>query len=160
MEVYWNKRTFLHEKGSALSRLVLDPNIITETRQLIIVDRENANKWKMTERVPCGSFSWSLFLLGHPQHLTIIRRRIEFHATNNYFSVLNNSLSLTQLACNYLLWAGASEGRILIKFFRNWGGSNLFYSQPGEGHSQFLVRKKITPCRFYFVYTSKATSQD
>ena len=131
----------------------------------------------MTERVPCESFSWSLFLLGHPQHLTIIRRRIEFHATNNYCSVLNNCLSLTQLACNYLLfnalgkvrfllgeggggWAGASEGRILIKFFRNWGGSNLFYSQPGEGHSQFLVRKKITPCRFYFVYTSKATSQD
>ena len=125
-------------------------------------------------------FSWSLFLLGHPQHLTIIRRRIEFHATNNYFSVLNNFLSLTQLACNYLLfnalgkvrfllgggggggsgWAGALEGRILSKFFTNWGGSNLFYSQPGEGHSQFLVRKKITPCRFYFVYTSKATSQD
>ena len=113
----------------------------------------------MTERVPCGSFSWSLFLLGHPQHLTIIRRGIEFHATNNYFSELNNCLSLTQLACNYLLFnalgkvrfllggggggsAGASEGRILIKFFRNWGGSNLFYSQPGEGHSQFLVRKK------------------
>ena len=44
MEVYWNKRTFLHKKGSALSRLVLDPNIITETRQLIVVDRENANK--------------------------------------------------------------------------------------------------------------------
>ena len=44
MEVYWNKRTFLHKTGSALSRLVLDPNIITETRQLIVVDRENANK--------------------------------------------------------------------------------------------------------------------
>ena len=145
----------------------------------------------MTERVPCESFSWSLFLLGHPQHLTIIRRRIEFHATNNYCSVLNNCLSLTQLACNYLLfnalgkvrfllggggggggggWGGggggggggpgALEGRILSKFFTDWGGSNLFYSQPGEGHSQFLVRKKITPCRFYFVYTSKATSQD
>ena len=57
-------------------------------------------------------------------------------------------------------WARASEGiRVLSKFFTNWGGSNLFYSQPGEGHS-FFTRKKITPCRFYFVYTRKATSQD
>ena len=57
-------------------------------------------------------------------------------------------------------WAGASEGRVLSTFLTNWGGTNLFYSQPGEGHRQFLVRKKITPCRFYFVYTSKVTSQD
>ena len=56
-------------------------------------------------------------------------------------------------------WAGASEGRVISKFFTNWGGSNLFYSQPGEGHS-FFGKEKITPCRFYFVYTSKATSQD
>ena len=45
------------------------------------------------------------------------------------------------------------------QLFTNWGGSNLFYSQPGEGHS-FSGKEKITPCRFYFVYTSKATSQD
>ena len=32
---------------------------------------------------------------------------------------------------------GASEGRVISKFFTNWGGSNLFYSQPGEGHSFF-----------------------
>ena len=34
-------------------------------------------------------------------------------------------------------WAGASEGRVISKFLSNWGGSNLFYSQPGEGHSFF-----------------------
>ena len=55
--------------------------------------------------------------------------------------------------------AGALDGRVLSKFFTNWGRSNLFYSQPGEGHS-FFGKEKITPCRFYFVYTSKATSQD
>ena len=27
--------------------------------------------------------------------------------------------------------AGASEGRVTSKFFTNWGGSNLFYWQPG-----------------------------
>ena len=32
---------------------------------------------------------------------------------------------------------GASEGRVISKFFTNWGGPNLFYSQPGEGHSFF-----------------------
>ena len=45
----------------------------------------------------------------------------------------------------------ASEGRVLSKFFTNWGGSNLFYSKPGEDHSYF-GKEKITPCRFYFVY--------
>ena len=45
-------------------------------------------------------------------------------------------------------WGGASEGRVLSKFFTNWGGSNLFYSKPGEGHSFFGKEKKITPCRF------------
>ena len=34
-------------------------------------------------------------------------------------------------------WAGASEGRVISNFFTNWEGSNLFYSQPGEGHSFF-----------------------
>ena len=55
--------------------------------------------------------------------------------------------------------AGASDERVLSKFFTYWGGSVLFYSQPGEGHSLFC-KDKITPCRFYFVYTSKATCQD
>ena len=56
-------------------------------------------------------------------------------------------------------WAGASEGRALSKFVTNWGGSNLFYSQLGEGHN-FFGKEKIAQCRFYFVYTCKATSQD
>ena len=51
------------------------------------------------------------------------------------------------------------RGGSLVIFFTNWGGSNLFYSQPGEGDS-FFGKEKITPCRFYVVYTSKATSQD
>ena len=41
----------------------------------------------------------------------------------------------------FFIWgglAGASEGRVISKFFTNWGGSNLFFfSQPGEGHSFF-----------------------
>ena len=32
---------------------------------------------------------------------------------------------------------GASEGRVISKFFTNWEGSNLFYSQPVGGHSFF-----------------------
>ena len=39
-------------------------------------------------------------------------------------------------------WARASDGRVLSKFFTNWEGSNLFSSQPGEGHS-FLARKTL-----------------
>ena len=54
---------------------------------------------------------------------------------------------------------GLRRGGSVANFFINWGGSNLFYSQPGEGHSSF-GKEKITPCRFYYVYTSKATSQD
>ena len=30
-------------------------------------------------------------------------------------------------------WAGASEGRVISKFFTNWGGSNRFHSQLAEG---------------------------
>ena len=40
-------------------------------------------------------------------------------------------------------WAGASDERVLSKFFKYWGGSVLFYSQPGEGHSLF-GNEKIT----------------
>ena len=41
-------------------------------------------------------------------------------------------------------WVGASEGRVISKFFTNWGGSNLFYSQLGEGHSFFWQGKKYS----------------
>ena len=40
-------------------------------------------------------------------------------------------------------WAGSSDGRVLTKFFTNWGGSNLLYFQPGEGHSFFIYQKTI-----------------
>ena len=39
------------------------------------------------------------------------------------------------------VWAGALEGRVISKYFTNWGGSNLFDTQPGEGHSFFLQGK-------------------
>ena len=66
---------------------------------LSIVKMQTSEKWRREFPV-YHPFSWSLFLLGHPQHLTIIRRRIELHTTNNYFSVLNNCLNLTRLTCN------------------------------------------------------------
>ena len=97
----------------------------------------------MTERVPCESFSWSLFLLGHPQHLTIIRRRIEFHATNNYFSVLNNCLSLTQLACNY--WGGGGGGPGLRR-----GGSLLSFLEIGEGQTCFILNRGRVTVSFWY----------
>ena len=40
-------------------------------------------------------------------------------------------------------WVGAMEGRVISKYFTYWGGTNLFYTQPGEGHSFFLARKKL-----------------
>ena len=49
------------------------------------------------------------------------------------------------------------------------GGSLVIFLQMGKGKpvsfstgkgSQFFGQGKITQCRFYFVYTSKATSQD
>ena len=38
-------------------------------------------------------------------------------------------------------WAGALEEKVISKYFTNWGGSNLFDTQPGEGHSFLLARK-------------------
>ena len=38
-------------------------------------------------------------------------------------------------------WTGASEGRVIIKIFTNWGGPNLFCSQLGEGHTFFSKEK-------------------
>ena len=44
------------------------------------------------------------------------------------------------------------EERVLSKFFANWGGSNLFYSQPGEGHSFFGKEKNIIyACRKIYI---------
>ena len=106
----------------------------------------------MTERVPCESFSWSLFLLGHPQHLTIIRRRIEFHATNNYFSVLNNCLSLTQLACNYLLFNALGKVRFLLgggPGLRR-GGSLLSFLEIGEGQTCFILNRGRVTVSFWY----------
>ena len=81
--------------------------------------------------------------------------------------VAGRELSMLSLRRYVFYWGGggggggarASDERVLSKFFTNWGGSVLFYSQPGEGHSLFC-KDKITPCRLYFVYTSKATCQD
>ena len=56
-----------------------------------------------------------------------------------------NNISATLREGTFLIggggWAGASEGRVLSIFFTNWGGSNLFYSQPGEGNSFFWQEK-------------------
>ena len=46
----------------------------------------------------------------------------------------------------------ASEGRVINTFFTNWEGSNLFYSQSGEGHSFFFGKKEITPCHLVDSY--------
>ena len=37
-------------------------------------------------------------------------------------------------------------GRVISKSFANWGGLNLFCSQPGESHTFF---GKENTCRFY-----------
>ena len=92
-------------------------------------------------------FSWSLFLLGHPQHLTIIGRIIELHTTNNYCSVLNNCLSLTQLACNYLLLNALGKVRFLLGgggvggpgLWR--GGSLVSFLPIGEGQTCFILNR-------------------
>ena len=49
------------------------------------------------------SLSWLLFLLRHPQHLAILRRRIELHAANNSSVHLKTLLSKSILACEYSL---------------------------------------------------------
>ena len=38
---------------------------------------------------------------------------------------------------------GASKGRVISKLYINWRGSNLFYSQPREGHRFFWQGKKL-----------------
>ena len=49
------------------------------------------------------------------------------------------------------VWAVASERRVISEYFTNWGWSNLFYTQPGEGCSIFW-QGKITPCRLVDSY--------
>ena len=51
-------------------------------------------------------------------------------------------------------------GGVLSFFFTNWGGSNLFYSQPGEGRSFFLVRKKLLQLTSIPRGACPATSRD
>ena len=46
-------------------------------------------------------------------------------------------------------WAGTSEGRVISKYFTNWGGSNLFDTQPGEGQARKILS---TPCRLVDLY--------
>ena len=57
-------------------------------------------------------------------------------------------------------WARASEGiRVLSKFFTNWGGSNLFYSQPGEGHSFFYKEKNYSMSLLFCIYKESYQSR-
>ena len=51
-----------------------------------------------------------------------------------------NNLFGAQIYKNYI----PAERRVISKFFTNWGGSNLFYSQPGEGHRFFWQGKKYS----------------
>ena len=46
-----------------------------------------------------------------------------------------------------------------VFFLWNWGGSKPALFSTRGGAQLFLARKKTTSCRFYFIYTSKATSQ-
>ena len=55
---------------------------------------------------------------------------------------------------------GGGGGGFLVFFLTNWGGSNLFYSQPGEGRSFFLVRKKLLQLTSIPRGACPATSRD
>ena len=57
-------------------------------------------------------------------------------------------------------WAGASEGRVLSKFFTNWGGSNLFFCSSTGGGSQFFGKEKLLDIASILQCTSKATSEN
>ena len=54
---------------------------------------------------------------------------------------------------------GVSEGRVLSIFLQIGEGQTCFILNLGRV-IVFSGKEKITPCRFYFVYTSKATSRD
>ena len=54
---------------------------------------------------------------------------------------------------------GLRRGGSLVNFLQIGEGQTCFILNGGGGHI-FFGKEKITPCRFYFVYTSKVTSQD
>ena len=56
-------------------------------------------------------------------------------------------------------WAEASEGRVLSTFLTNWGGTNLFYSQPGEGHSFFGQEKNHSMSLLFCIYQQSYQSK-
>ena len=55
-------------------------------------------------------------------------------------------------------FGGGGGGESLVIFLQIGKGKPVLFST-GKG-SQFFGQGKITQCRFYFVYTRKATSQD
>ena len=61
-----------------------------------------------------------------------------------YIALFLNEKDKLQEKVRFLLggWAEASEGRVLSTFLTNWGGTNLFYSQPGGGSQFFWPGKK------------------
>ena len=46
-------------------------------------------------------------------------------------------------------WAGASEGRVIRKIFRKWGGPDLLELKSGGGSQILYNNKKFTTCDFY-----------
>ena len=53
--------------------------------KMLIVKMQMSKKWhkKIVNQDIYISLSWLLFLLRHPQHLALLRRRIELHTANN-----------------------------------------------------------------------------
>ena len=47
---------------------------------------------------------------------------------------------------------GLRRGGSLLFFLTNWGGSNLFYSQPGEGNSFFWQGKNYSMSLLFCIY--------
>ena len=50
------------------------------------------------------------------------------------------------------MWTGALEGRVLGNCFTNWGGSNLFWSQLGEGNSFFWQGKNYSMLLLFCIH--------
>ena len=58
------------------------------------------------------------------------------------FFVVGVGVCVFVCVCGGAGGVGASEERVISKFFTNWGGSNLFWGGP-----QFFWQGKITSCR-------------
>ena len=58
-------------------------------------------------------------------------------ASHNYSSLRDVRAAPDTLIREGTFFIGGGGGRVISIFFTNWGGSNLFHSQPGEGHSFF-----------------------